>query len=121
MSTKQIYHMLPQAEWDAQYAGQEGAQYRAASLQDEGFIHCTGELELLVIVANHFYRPIEGPFVVLEINEEQIEAAVRWEAADSHLFPHIYGPLNLNAVTRVFPFPRSSQGEFLSLAHEQQP
>lgn len=112
MSETHIYHMLPRAEWEAQ---QGRTHYRPASLQEEGFIHCTGERERLVWVANQFYRESAEPFVILVLDEAGVEPDVRWEAADGHLFPHIYGPLNLDAVVDVIPFPRAQDGEFLPL------
>ena len=52
-----ILHMLPIAEWEA-LVEVDAQTYRAASLESEGFIHCTKEPELLVRVANSFYREI---------------------------------------------------------------
>lgn len=105
-----IYHMLPQATWAAQ---SPELSYVAPSLAQEGFIHCTGEPTWLVKVANMFYVAEPGPFVILCIDEAAVDPQVKWEAADGHRFPHIYGPLNLNAVIGVVPFPRNAAGQFL--------
>ena len=107
-----ILHMLPIAEWEA-LVEVDAQTYRAASLESEGFIHCTKEPELLVRVANSFYREIPGPFTILHIEEALVEPEVRWEEADAHIFPHIYGPLNLNAVAGTRDFPRAADGAFL--------
>lgn len=104
-----IYHMLPAAIWNAQSPDE---LYEGDTLATEGFIHCTGDQELLIKVANNFYRDTPGPFVILYIDEAAIEAEVLWEAAGMHTFPHIYGPLNLDAVTKVIPFPQRSDGVF---------
>jgi len=104
-----IYHMLPVAVWDAQ---NDELPYEGDTLATEGFIHCTNEQELLVKVANNFYRDTAGPFVILCLDEATIESEVRWEAAGMHNFPHIYGPLNLDAVIKVIPFPQRSDGVF---------
>lgn len=71
-------------------------------------------------MANQFYRNITEPFVILEIDEAQVKSGVRWEAADGHLFPHIYGPLNLDAVVDVAPFLRGDDGEFLPFTTEDE-
>lgn len=105
-----IYHILPQSTFDAL---DDAQPYQAATLADEGFMHCTAEPEMLVRVANRFYREATGPFVVLCIEEERVAPVVRWEESDGHLFPHIYGPLNWDAVERVIDFPRTAAGEFL--------
>jgi len=104
-----IYHMLPRSTWEAQPPDQP---YQGDTLTSEGFIHCTGDSDLLVMVANRFYRDQAGEFVVLHIDPERVIAEIKWEAADGALFPHIYGPLNLDAVTDVTPFPRDDQGKF---------
>lgn len=105
-----IYHMLAEAEWLAQRAS---GQYEAQSLQSEGFIHCSPDHETLLKVANTFYDKEPGHWVVLVIREGAVRADVRWEEAHDALFPHIYGPLNLDAVTEVKPFPRTRTGRFV--------
>lgn len=105
-----IYHMLPVATWQQQLAEEP---YRPASLAAEGFIHCTGELSLLLWVANRFYRAEPGDFVILCIDEAKVQVPLQWDLADGHRFPHLYGPLNLSAVVGLLAFPRTPAGEFL--------
>ncbi len=101
--------MLPATTW-LEHAQDDA--YAAATLATEGFIHCTGDPGLLVTVANRFYRNEPGDFVVLVVDEARVSAPIRWELADGHLFPHIYGPLNLTAVLDIQPFPRDTMGIF---------
>lgn len=98
-----IYHIVSQAAWDAH---QERPTFEAASLADEGFIHCTAEPDMVRQVANRFYRDASGPFIIVCIAPGRLQAELRWEMADGHLFPHIYGPLNRDAVAAILPFPR---------------
>ena len=107
-----IYHMMPRALWQDLPAD---GLYHADTLESEGFIHCTGENELLVTVANRFYRSEPGPFVILAIDEKNVRAEIRWEAADGHIFPHIYGAMNVDAVTSAIDFPRDADGTFMPL------
>lgn len=107
-----IYHLLPRSVWEQQPAG---APYCSDTLLAEGFTHCTYEPEMLLRVANRFYSPRPGDFVVLCIDESRVAAEVRWEPADGHFFPHIYGPLNLDAVVGVAAMPRAQDGSFLPL------
>lgn len=106
-----IYHMLPAAIWDAQPTDRP---YVSDTLESEGFTHCTGTPDLLPVVANRFYRDLPGSFLLLCINEDRVQPEVKWEPADGHLFPHIYGPLNRDAIHRVIDFPRAEDGTFLS-------
>jgi uncharacterized protein (DUF952 family) len=102
--------MLPLAVWQAQSADQP---YVHASLSSEGFIHASGTKSSLLWVANRFFGKEPGGFVVLCVDEAKVQAEVRWEAADERLFPHIYGPLNLDAVVAVVHLPRHASGEFV--------
>jgi len=104
-----IYHMLPAAQWQAQPPDHP---YRHESLANEGFIHCTGDRGLLVQVANRFHHTMPDDFVILCIDVARVQSEIVWEEADGHTFPHLYGPLNLDAVVDVIPFPRDKQGAF---------
>lgn len=110
-----IYHMLPSAVWQTQPLDQP---YLGDTLATEGFIHCTAEPERLLLVANTWYKNRPGEWSILCIDEQRIEADVRWEENHGHVFPHIYGPLNLNAVTATLPFPRRQDGQFFLPLHE---
>ena len=103
------FHMLLKNKWDAL---PPGSDYRADTLPVEGFVHCTAEPPMLVVVANRFYREQPGEWVILAVDLQKVGADVRWEEADGHLFPHIYGPIEQHAVTRVVPFPRRQDGTY---------
>jgi uncharacterized protein (DUF952 family) len=105
-----IYHMTPAQSWQAHARGEP---YQAETLATEGFIHCTREAERLVQVANRFYRQETGDFVILCVETAHLQSEVRWEVADGHLFPHIYGPLQPEAIINVLAFPRNPSGHFL--------
>jgi uncharacterized protein (DUF952 family) len=102
--------MLPEAAWEA--VPPAGA-YRAETLASEGFIHCTAEPAMLQTVANSFYRNQPGDWLILAVDLDKVAAEVRWEAADGHLFPHIYGPIEADAVVKVVPFPRGEDGAYV--------
>ncbi len=108
-----ILHIASRSAWLA--AVQEGL-YRADSLLTEGFIHCSTPSQILE-VANAFYRGQSG-LVLLVIEPACLTSELRWEPpADSHvragdLFPHIYGPLDLEAVADVLPFEPAADGTF---------
>jgi len=103
--------MLPAQIW--QRLEESGNDiYVTETLNTEGYIHCTGEAELLVRVANNFYRTESDQFVILCINSEQLDAKLVWDQVGFQCFPHLYGPLNLNAVFDVIDFPRQADGQF---------
>ena len=104
-----IYHMLPAAIWQSHPTDRP---YVSDTLTTEGFTHCTAEVEMLPVVANRYYQSIPGDFILLCIDEAKVQPDVKWEAASGHLFPHIYGPLNRDAILEVIPFPRLDDGSF---------
>jgi uncharacterized protein (DUF952 family) len=116
-----ILHLASNDAWLA--AVKKGA-YHADSLSTEGFIHCSKPSQI-VEVANAFYRGQRG-LVLLVIDPSKLKPVLKWEPpaepAPTHaragdLFPHIYGPLNLDAVVRVQPFEPGADG-FFNLAPE---
>ena len=100
-----ILHITSRAEWaNAQTHG----EYVAPSLSREGFIHCSTEKQV-PHVANAFYRGRDD-LVMLMIDESRLKPELKWEApagppapgiSESDLFPHVFGPINLTAVTSV--------------------
>ncbi len=91
-----LVHICPCEDW---LAAQAAGKYRAASLDAVGFIHCSTPEQVLA-VANSFYQNVPD-LVLLWIYPARLSAEVRWEPADGQLFPHLYGPLNLEAVVAV--------------------
>ena len=112
-----IFHIASRREWEAARAR---GTYRAASLDVEGFIHCS-TAEQVTGVANAFYRG-QRDLVVLEIDEAKLASEVRWEAPspptgdDAARFPHVYGPIETSAVVRAIVFPCAPDGSFAPLA-----
>ena len=108
-TTPIVFHMAPRACWEAQSPCQP---YAGDTLATEGFIHCTAEPARLLQVANSFYRQAPGAWVILLVDTSRVTSTVRWELADGHLFPHVYGPIELAAVVQVLDFPRSAAGAY---------
>jgi len=77
-----------------------------------GFAHCAFE-EQVAGVANSFFRGV-AKLVVLRISIDKLNAEVRYEDLEGGnvLFPHVYGPLNLDAVVAVMALPRGRDGTF---------
>ena len=104
-----IFHLTPAATWaDARRAG----VYAADSLATEGFIHCS-TAEQVVWVANTRFRD-RHDLVLLNIDSGQLSAPVKYENLEggTQLFPHLYGPLNLDAVVGVTFFLPDQSGAF---------
>jgi len=103
-----LLHLCPLSEWQA---AQEQGEYRAASLAREGFLHCSTPAQVAA-TANRFYHGQHG-LVLLTIDRRLVRPEIRFEPADGSLFPHIYGPLNLDAVVEVQEFEPGADGTFV--------
>lgn len=115
--TEPILHITGRGQW---LAAQGAGRYSAPSLASEGFIHCSRPRQA-VAVAEKFYRG-QGGLVLLVIDPDRLKSMLKWEApADGgppglgrgDLFPHIYGPVNVDAVVDVLDFPADAEGHFL--------
>lgn len=105
---KLILHITPRSHW--QQAQQLG-YYQADSLSTEGFIHCS-DIHQVVGAANRYYRG-QPDLVLLCINPAFLQSELRYDrVATGEFFPHLYGPLNLDAVVQVLEFPPNQVGEF---------
>jgi uncharacterized protein (DUF952 family) len=103
-----IYHIISKSDWEAAAGGEF---YRGDTLDTEGFIHCS-TAEQVVDTANFLFRGRED-LLLLEIDAARLSVEVKYEdAGDGRLFPHIYGPMEVDAVVRVIEFPHGSDGRF---------
>lgn len=102
--------------------------YLPREFEQDGFIHCTQGEEMLRQVANTFYKSTHGEYVVLVIDEQQVNSTVKYEPAvpvdgeevdvsDQLLFPHIYGALNREAIEAVVAAHRGDDGTFIGFEH----
>jgi uncharacterized protein (DUF952 family) len=105
------YHIAPVDVWESQMFG---TSYEPEGFAQEGFIHCTDTLDELVAVGNRYYQDDPRPFVVLAIDCDEVTPDIVYED-ERQIFPHIYGPLNLDAVISVQPVLRAADGSFLSM------
>lgn len=106
-----LAHITTQADWaSAQLTG----HYLHDSLNTQGFIHCSLPTEeQLIAVGNAVFRG-QPQLLVLLIDPGRLTSAVVYEefGPGSPLFPHVYGPINLNAVAEVVPFVPEPDGTF---------
>jgi uncharacterized protein (DUF952 family) len=111
MST--IYHIATSADWEqACRDGQYTTSTRGTTLAQQGFIHGS-TAEQVAPVANMIYQG-EPDLLVLVIDTERVGPEIRYEQAPGSdaLFPHIYGPLNIDAVVATQPLQPGPDGEY---------
>ena len=106
---RMIYHLVLESELRQQMSQ---TQYRPLTLEKIGFVHCATEESVLPVANDYFYEARE-PLWLLEIDEALLKAETKFEAAtpleeaklahltSAALFPHVYGPIELAAITRL--------------------
>ncbi|OGN94456.1 MAG: protein-(glutamine-N5) methyltransferase, release factor-specific [Chloroflexi bacterium RBG_13_50_21] len=91
-----IIHICPHDDW--LHAYRRGI-FQDQSLLQDGYIHCSQSGQILE-VANRFYQG-SLDLVLLWVDPDRLTSELRWETADNTQFLHIYGPINLDAITSV--------------------
>lgn len=111
-----ILHITSRPEWQS---AEKRGLFAASSLMTEGFIHFSTP-EQVIPVANALYQGQSG-LVLLVVDESRLKPELRWEPATSmpaegiagsELFPHVYGPLNVDAIINVVDFSPDPAGGF---------
>ena len=108
-----IYHIAGAADWEqAQRDGQYTTSTRGVSLAEQGFIHASQPAQV-TLVANAFYQGVPD-LVLLTIDTERVGSPIRYEPVPGQdlPYPHIYGPLNPDAVVETRPFAPGPDGVF---------
>jgi uncharacterized protein (DUF952 family) len=105
-----IVHLAYGRDWrEAKSAG----KYAPSALSEEGFIHLSTP-ELAHLPANAMYSDTPD-LVLLWIDPARVTCELRYELPDPgahHAFPHLYGPLDLDAVIAEMPLDPWRQGTF---------
>jgi uncharacterized protein (DUF952 family) len=108
-----VYHLVLRQVWEAN----PDQPYRPDSLACEGFIHCSFAGQT-AWVAKRFYAEAED-LLLLHIDPRRVTSPLREEACETgEIFPHIYGPLNRDAVVKVEALVRGPEGHWQSSLSE---
>ena len=102
-----IYHIAAQEEWDCQSAE---SKYAPRTYEKEGFIHCC-DLHQLESVANRYFQGSDN-LLVLELVPAWLEPETRYEQSGNERYPHVYGPINKDAINRSIRVQCSADGLF---------
>jgi uncharacterized protein (DUF952 family) len=118
-----IYHITSRRAW--QQAQQRG-EYRAEGLESEGFIHCSTQTQVLP-VAEKYYKGQQGNLLFM-IDPSRLTSELQWESPsggppppgvpEGELFPHVYGPINLDAIVKVYDLETNSDGSYKTPAFD---
>ena len=107
-----LVHLCGLDEWSRARASGE---IRPDASGGGQFIHLSAP-EQVHLPANRLYRS-RGDMVLLHIDPARLDSEVRWEPGvatdpESMLFPHLYGPLPVEAVIGVTAYRPGPDGTF---------
>ena len=105
-----MYCITTLDKWNA---SKEKGEYLDKSLETEGFIHCSYPHQLLAVANKHF-KGMEN-LIILCINPGQLKSRTIDEDLSglNEVYPHIYGPINIDAVVDVVDFQCDAHGDFI--------
>lgn len=93
-----IFHITTEPEWAA---AKKAGNYEAPSLKEEGFIHCCQPDQ----VSDVLHRYFEGKkkLLKLSIDTSKLKSQLiyEWSPSNAATYPHVYGPINIDAVTAI--------------------
>ena len=95
-----FYHITSLSDWENAKAK---GFYDHPSLQQEGFIHCSQEAQIPGVLERYFSG--QQNLVKLVIDPEKLTSryVFDWSPSVQDSFPHVYGIINIDAVTDVIP------------------
>lgn len=109
-NTKIVYHIAIKENF---IRASNGGNYKPNDFDREGFIHCTGEPDITLLVLDDYFRQVTQEIILVQIAVDRLTSVVKFEKPapikgggtnhlkEGQLFPHIYGALNLDAVVGV--------------------
>jgi uncharacterized protein (DUF952 family) len=104
---RRIYKICPASAW--REAERQGVYRGSADDIRDGFIHFSLPSQVEETAKKHFSGQT-GLFLI-EVDADALGDALRWEPSrNDELFPHLYGELDLGAVTAVLDLRARSDG-----------
>jgi uncharacterized protein (DUF952 family) len=96
----ELHHVLTETAWAA---AQATGIYAPPELAHDGFLHCCTSAQLGFVLARHF-EDATG-LLVLTFETDMLAVPLRWvnSEPDMPAFPHLYGPIPIDAVKRAEP------------------
>jgi uncharacterized protein (DUF952 family) len=115
-----IYHIATAPDWEhARSVGEYAISTRGRTLAEQGFIHGS-TAEQVAPVANLIYKGMPD-LLVLVIDPSRVRPEIRYDQVPGweSPFPHIYGPLNTDAVVKTCPLELGLNGSFTFTAADE--
>jgi uncharacterized protein (DUF952 family) len=92
-----IYHVVLPETWE-NFKNENN--YRAESLETEGFIHCSFDHQLETVL-QRYYRNAKMVFILTIDTEELTSKMIEEPSTNNEIYPHVYGAINRGAVVGI--------------------
>jgi glutathione S-transferase len=99
-----IFHITDTATWQqSQQQGRHTASTRGVDLAEEGYIHCSTEEQWRGVIQRYYADATD--LILLHVDEQRLTSPLVYEQLPGApgTFPHVYGPINLDAVVETEP------------------
>jgi uncharacterized protein (DUF952 family) len=104
---RRIYKISPASAW--REAERQGVYRGSADDLRDGFVHFSTAAQVAETAKRHFSGQT-GLFLI-EVDADVLGDSLRWEPSrNDEMFPHLYGELDLGAVTAVLSLRARSDG-----------
>lgn len=104
---RRIYKICPASAW--REAERQGVYRGSADDARDGFIHFSTASQVAETAKKHFAG--QAGLFLIEVDADTLGDALRWEPSrNDELFPHLYGELDLGAVTGIYEMRARSDG-----------
>ena len=104
---RRIYKICSASAW--REAERQGVYRGSADDLRDGFIHFSLPSQVAETARKHFLG--QAGLFLIEVDADALGDALRWEPSrDDELFPHLYGELDLGAVTNVLDMHTRADG-----------
>ena len=107
-----VFKVCEEDEWE----GAKKMDFFAGSKSDlkDGFIHFSTSEQLKETLEKHFKS--KSPLYLLEVETDDLELV--WEISrNNQLFPHLYEPLPLSMVSKVYRIFIDAEGKYIIPKH----
>lgn len=102
-----IYHIVT-PDWWSNFEGK--THYESETLHEEKFIHCSTLAQIQPTLTRHFKNISKVYLLKLDIEHLEHQPLFELAPAVGESFPHIYGPINLDAVSEILELQQTSEG-----------
>ena len=97
-----IYKICPESLW---HAAESAGVFRGAPVDlEDGYIHFSTAEQAVETAARHFAG--QDNLLLVQVDSHRLGDRLKWEVSrGGALFPHLYGDLQLKAVTKIDKLP----------------